>query len=161
MLNNKNHILMPTQKLGHRGCVMFLIRKMLYVAHHSYISIDAVILCSGIWIVGVMHDWKDTAWILDCLRCLQLQQLQTQRLTCRLTWSHWERINLKPHDATSAAAAERYLISLPPSSEHTQTCRVLSMTNLKAEFPRALLGAFGLQVLSSVWKLFFRMLAAI
>lgn len=91
---------------------------------------------------------------------MQLQPLQKQHHTCRLTWSHWERINLKPHDATSVAAAEWYLISLSTSSEHTQRCRGLSITNLKAESPRVLLGAVGLQVLSSVWKLFFKMLAA-
>lgn len=51
-------------------------------------------------------------------------------------------------------------MSLPMSFVHRQAGCGLTITNLKAEFPQALLVAVGLQLLAFVWKLFFNVLAA-
>lgn len=77
-----------------------------------------------------------------------------------MTWSHWKRINAKPHDATSPLTSEGYLISLPVSSVHRQAGCGLAITNLKAEFPKVLLVAVT-AALAFVWKLFFNMLVTV
>lgn len=123
------------------------------MAHHNYISVNVVIHHNGTWIVGMMHDWKNTAWSEVCPR---LQQIHTHSISLVswpvLTWSHWQGINRKPHDATWAATAERHLISLRVSPVHAQACGELSVTHLKAEFPKAP----RLQLLSFVWKLVYQ-----
>lgn len=68
---------------------------------------------------------------------------------------------LKPCDAASLVTAEKYLTSLPVSSVCRQAGCGLTITNLKAEFPKALLVAVRLQPLAFVWKLFFNMLATV
>jgi len=127
------------------------------VAHYNYISIGAVIGCSGISIVGMMHDWKDTACIWDCKRCLPLQQLQGWCLTCELTSESLEENKCEKTPRCHFSSHSRRVCNQPPCVFCAQAGRQagcgLAITNLEAKFPKALLVAVWLQPLAFVWKL--------
>lgn len=131
---------MPTQKLGQRGCGGEFFHQKNALSGSSQLHLNQCCntsMGSGLW------GWCMIGKTQLEFRCARGYSSYTHSISLVswlvLTWSRWQGINRKPHDATWAVTAKRHLIRLRMSPVHTQACGGLSITHLKAEFPKALL----------------------